>query len=146
MRAFGMIFLVLLAAGGFVGLQSVYTVNEREQALILRLGEPVDAVNEVGDDNPGLHFKAPFIMEVLYFEKRNIEDVTNYDPSRIDRELFGELLQKHGGALLGRMRELDFITEENYLLAVASPVTARLHGLSVEVEAPYVAEMVRQWH
>jgi penicillin-binding protein 1A len=45
--------------------------------------------------------------------------------------------------VLGRMRELESITEEEYLLAVATPVTARLHGLSVEVEAPYVAEMVR---
>ena len=45
--------------------------------------------------------------------------------------------------VLGRMRELDSITEEEYQIAVATPVTARLHGLSVEVEAPYVAEMVR---
>ena len=38
--------IVVLVAALFVGLQSVYTVSETEQALILRLGEPVDAFNE----------------------------------------------------------------------------------------------------
>jgi membrane protease subunit HflC len=69
-RTFGIIFLVV---AGFIGLQSVYTVNEREQALILRLGEPVGAVNTIADPDPGLHFKVPFIMDVLIFDKRNVE-------------------------------------------------------------------------
>ena len=34
LRFFG---LIILAVAAFIGLQSVYTVNEREQALILRL-------------------------------------------------------------------------------------------------------------
>lgn len=65
--------IIILAAAAFVGLQSMYQVSETEQALILRLGEPVDAVNELGEPDPGLHFKAPFIMDVLVFDKRNIE-------------------------------------------------------------------------
>ena len=65
--------IVILAAAAFVGLQSVYTVSETEQALILRLGEPVDAVNEASEPDPGLHFKTPFIMDVLIFDKRNLE-------------------------------------------------------------------------
>ncbi|WP_203294036.1 protease modulator HflC [Maricaulis parjimensis] len=65
--------IIILAAALFVGLQSVYTVSETEQALILRLGEPVDAVNEAAEPDPGLHFKAPFIMDVLIFDKRNLE-------------------------------------------------------------------------
>ena len=65
--------IIILAAAVFVGLQSVYTVNETQQALILRLGEPVDAVNEVAEPDPGLHFKTPFIMDVLIFDKRNLE-------------------------------------------------------------------------
>ena len=64
--------LVILGVGVFVGLQSIYTVNEREQALILRLGEPVESVNENGDE-AGLHFKVPFIMDVLKFDRRNVE-------------------------------------------------------------------------
>ena len=65
--------IILLFGVIFVGLQSVYTVNELQQALILRVGEPVDAVNEVGDEDPGLHFKLPFVMDVLMFDKRNLE-------------------------------------------------------------------------
>ena len=45
--------------------------------------------------------------------------------------------------VLGRMRSLDFISEEDYQAAKASSVTASLHGVRVQVEAPYVAEMVR---
>ncbi|MBO6796743.1 protease modulator HflC [Maricaulis sp.] len=64
--------LVILGVTVFIGLQSIYTVNEREQALILRLGEPVESVNENGDE-AGLHFKVPFIMDVLKFDRRNVE-------------------------------------------------------------------------
>lgn len=64
--------LIIVIVGLFVGLQSIYTINEREQALILRLGEPVDNVNENGDE-AGLHFKIPFIMDVLIFDRRNVE-------------------------------------------------------------------------
>ncbi len=45
--------------------------------------------------------------------------------------------------VLGRMRSLDFISEQDYQAAKASSVTASLHGVRVQVEAPYVAEMVR---
>ncbi len=45
--------------------------------------------------------------------------------------------------ILGRMRELGFIDEERYAIAVATPDDAAVHSLDAEVEAPYVAEMVR---
>ncbi|WP_300541335.1 protease modulator HflC [Maricaulis sp.] len=73
--------IIVLVAALFVGLQSVYTVRETEQALVLRLGEPVDAVNERADPDPGLHFKLPFVMDVLMFDKRNIE--LNMDAAEI---------------------------------------------------------------
>ncbi len=46
--------------------------------------------------------------------------------------------------ILGRMRSLDFITEENYQLARSEPVTAVYHSARVAVDAPYVAEMARK--
>jgi penicillin-binding protein 1A len=64
-------------------------------------------------------------------------------PSRFNPIVNPERAKSRRNYVLGRMRALDSITEEQYLLAIATPVTARLHGLSVEVEAPYVAEMVR---
>ena len=45
--------------------------------------------------------------------------------------------------VLGRMFRLGFIDSEAHAAALGAPVTARWHGLKVEVEAPYAAEMVR---
>jgi penicillin-binding protein 1A len=66
-------------------------------------------------------------------------------PSRFNPIVNPERAMARRNYVLGRMRELETITEEEYQVAVATPVTARLHGLSVEVEAPYVAEMVRAY-
>ena len=45
--------------------------------------------------------------------------------------------------VLRRMFELDFIDEPAYQAALASPVESKLHGPTVELDAPYIAEMVR---
>jgi len=45
--------------------------------------------------------------------------------------------------VLGRMHKLGFITDDVLAEARHAEETASLHGLPVEVEAPYVAEMVR---
>ena len=46
--------------------------------------------------------------------------------------------------ILGRMKALGDITEPQYQLAAAQPVTARYHDVSPDLEAGYVAEMARQ--
>lgn len=46
--------------------------------------------------------------------------------------------------VLRRMRELDLIALNQFQQAINQPVTARLHTVSVEVNAPYIAEMVRE--
>lgn len=46
--------------------------------------------------------------------------------------------------VLNRMRAMDFITEDEYQTAIHEPVTAKYHGPVSEVEASYIAEMVRQ--
>ncbi|MBW7930896.1 MAG: transglycosylase domain-containing protein [Gammaproteobacteria bacterium] len=45
--------------------------------------------------------------------------------------------------VLGRMHHLGFIDQEQYREALDSPLESRLHGPRVELEAPYVTEMVR---
>ena len=45
--------------------------------------------------------------------------------------------------VLRRMLELGYIDQAEHDAARAAPVTAKVHGLAIEVEAPYVAEMVR---
>ena len=46
--------------------------------------------------------------------------------------------------ILGRMTKLGMISEVERQQATVEPVNARYHGLQVEVDAEYVAEMVRQ--
>lgn len=55
-----------------VGAQAFYIVDQREQAILLQLGQPVgnpgDSQNFI--KGPGLHFKIPFIQEAKYFDSR----------------------------------------------------------------------------
>jgi len=48
------------------------------------------------------------------------------------------------GYVLGRMLDLGYITDAEYAAALDEPVESRLHGAAVELNAPYVAEMVRR--
>ena len=59
--------LALLALVVFVGIQSLYVVNEKQRAIKLRFGEVV-----VVDVPVGLNFKIPFIEEVRKFDGRII--------------------------------------------------------------------------
>jgi penicillin-binding protein 1A len=46
--------------------------------------------------------------------------------------------------ILGRMKDLGFITAEEFSEASNQPVTAKYHTTEIELYAPYMAEMVRQ--
>ena len=46
--------------------------------------------------------------------------------------------------ILGRMLELQYINKFEYDEAIIQPITAKYHGNRIDLEAPYVAEMVRQ--
>ena len=61
----GMLVLVLVGVLAFVGSASLFVVQEAQLALLLRLGEIVDA-----DFKPGLHVKIPVIQDVVKFDKR----------------------------------------------------------------------------
>lgn len=47
--------------------------------------------------------------------------------------------------VLGRMLKLGYINQEQFDIAVASPVTATRHATIPDLNAPYVAEMVRDY-
>ncbi|MET0534079.1 MAG: transglycosylase domain-containing protein, partial [Steroidobacter sp.] len=64
-------------------------------------------------------------------------------PSRDNPVANAELARQRRSYVLRRMREKEFITQQEYDAALASPVESKLHGPAVEVEAPYIAEMVR---
>lgn len=77
--------LVLLVAL----VQSVYIVQQPEQAIVLQFGDPVRMVQE-----PGLKFKIPFIQNVVFYDKRllNLEppaqEVVLKDKKRLDVDTF----------------------------------------------------------
>ncbi len=58
----GLIFLFLIAAGAA---SALYTVDEREKAIVFRFGKIIRS-----DDIPGIHFKVPFIENVRKFDGR----------------------------------------------------------------------------
>src|SRR5688572_4828859 len=64
-------------------------------------------------------------------------------PSRDNPVANAELARQRRSYVLRRMREKEYITEPEYNAALAAPVESKLHGPAVEVEAPYIAEMVR---
>lgn len=49
----------------FLGWSAVFTVDERQEAILFQFGEILDA-----DFEPGLHLKVPFINNVRKFDKR----------------------------------------------------------------------------
>lgn len=78
------IFAFLLFRGG------IFTVNQVEQAVITRFGDPVRVIK-----SPGLHMKIPFVEEAVFFDTRlmNIElpalEITLGDKRRIMIDAFG---------------------------------------------------------
>jgi membrane protease subunit HflC len=62
------IFGVLLIVAAIVAYNSLFTVHQTTQALILQLGNPVRVVQ-----TPGLHFKTPFIQNVELYDSRILD-------------------------------------------------------------------------
>lgn len=64
----GGIIAVIIVAALIVGYASLFTVYQTQQALVIRLGQPVRVITE-----PGLNFKAPFIDSVVHIDKRILD-------------------------------------------------------------------------
>ncbi len=64
-------------------------------------------------------------------------------PSTVNPVANAEAAKVRRAHVLGRMLDLNYITQAEYNQAKSSPMESRLHGASIEVDAPYVAEMVR---
>ena len=64
-------------------------------------------------------------------------------PSAVNPVANPDAATQRRGHVLGRMRDLGYITPAEYEAAKTSPMESRMHGPSIEVDAPYVAEMVR---
>ena len=63
--AISILFIGFLA---FLGLNSLFTMNERQQGLVLQFGEPKRVIQ-----SSGLHFKLPIIQNVVRYDIRILE-------------------------------------------------------------------------
>lgn len=69
--------------------ESLYTVEQFEQAIVLQFGEPVRVVKE-----PGLKIKTPFIQKVVYYDTRLLnldppaQEIVLGDKKRLDVDSF----------------------------------------------------------
>ncbi len=82
--------IVALGVAAITFMMSAYVVNEEEQAVVIRTGEPVRIVNRPGSDFPaGLYFRIPLIESVRTIEKRVLdlemtqEEVLSNDQQRL---------------------------------------------------------------
>jgi membrane protease subunit HflC len=64
----GGVALVLIVAALIVGYSSLFTVYQTQQALVVRLGNPVRVVSA-----PGLHVKLPFVDTVIAIDRRILD-------------------------------------------------------------------------
>jgi modulator of FtsH protease HflC len=64
----GGVIAVLIIAALFIAYGSLFTVYQTQQALVVRLGDPVHVVTE-----PGLHAKLPLVDSVIPIDKRILD-------------------------------------------------------------------------
>ncbi len=82
--------IVAVVVAFFVLISGMFTVNQIEQAVVTRLGEPVRVIKTAG-----LHFKIPVLETVAFFDKRLLSvelsalEVTLGDKRRIMVDAFG---------------------------------------------------------
>lgn len=65
MKARSIVFIVIVLAGLIVLSNTFYTVDQRERDIVFKFGKIVRA-----DEQPGLHYKMPFVETVDYFDGR----------------------------------------------------------------------------
>ncbi len=90
--AVGFLALVAAVLAIIVVSASTFVVTQTEQALVLRFGQPVAGRGLV--TQPGLHFKIPFVENVVYLDKRILDlempkqEVLASDNTRIEVDAF----------------------------------------------------------
>lgn len=84
--------VIVILAVVIVAASALFTVQQTQQALVLRFGEPVEGRGLV--TTPGLHFKIPFIEDVVYLDNRTLDietpdqEVLASDNTRIQVDAF----------------------------------------------------------
>ena len=107
---FGIIFLLFAFDG-------IFTVNQIEQSVVTRLGDPVRVIKD-----PGLHVKIPLLEKVAFFDKRLMSmelsalEVTLGDKRRIMVDAFGRYV------INDPLKFYQTVYDENGVLSRLNPV------------------------
>ncbi len=94
MRAGPWIWLVVAFFVGVLLANTFFIVDQRQQAVVVNLGDPVRVINPPGAFDPGLKLKVPFAEQVVTLDKRNQaieaskEEVISADQQRLVVDAF----------------------------------------------------------
>lgn len=84
--------LILVVILIVAGLNSLFTVHQTQHAIVLQFGDPLRTIQ----NDPGLHFKLPFLQNVIYLDNRLLdldsrpEEVIASDQERLVVDAFAK--------------------------------------------------------
>jgi membrane protease subunit HflC len=116
--------VILAVVAVVVLLSSTFTVNQWQQALVLQFGQPRQAIKE-----PGLHFKLPFIQNVIYFDKRvlNLDLAPAEMPTNDQKQVVVEAYAKY--IVVDPLKFYQVVRDEGGLRGRVGPIiNANLRG------------------
>ncbi len=88
------VYFILAAAILIVLANTLFIVEQRQEAVVLRFGQPQRVIHAPGQPGAGLNFKAPFVENVIKFDRRNLaleadqEEVIAADQQRLVVDAF----------------------------------------------------------
>jgi membrane protease subunit HflC len=89
-----LILIGLLLVVGFLAANTFFIVDQRQEVVVVNLGEPVRVINAPGTQEPGLYVKVPFTQSLVVLDKRNQpieaqkEEVISADQQRLVVDAF----------------------------------------------------------
>lgn len=90
MKLTGIVGIIAAITIIFLGLNSLFIVDQRQQALVLEFGAVKSVHNAPGQEasGPGLKLKKPFIQNVIFLDKRNLRlDIDRSELLASDQEV-----------------------------------------------------------
>ena len=147
-----------VARNYFLSREKTYTRKLKEILLSFKLEQKLEKneilelyINKIFLGHRSYGFQAA----ALFYFNKPLQDLSLAEtamlaglpkaPSRNNPLSNPENAQNRRNYVLGRMRDLNYITPEQYESAISSVITAKRHASPVEIEAPYVAEMARDY-
>ena len=140
----------------FLSLEQTYTRKLKEIFLAIKLEQTIskDEILELYLNKNFLGHRSYGIVAAadMYYGK-TLDELTLAEsamlaappkaPSRINPITSPERALLRRNYILRRMRELDYITQQEYDQAIKEKDNARIHEPAIELNAPWIAEMVR---